>query len=47
MVYAIYEDAFRFRDVGGASVQSLLLFAIIGVLTILQFWAVRGRVHYR
>lgn len=47
MVYAIYEDAFRFRDVGGASVQSLLLFAIIAVLTVIQFWAVRGRVYYR
>lgn len=47
MVYAIYEDAFRFRDVGGASVQSLLLFAIIAMLTALQFWAVRGRVYYR
>jgi sn-glycerol 3-phosphate transport system permease protein len=47
VVYAIYEDAFRNRDVGAACVQSVLLFAIIASLTALQFRFLGRRVFYR
>jgi sn-glycerol 3-phosphate transport system permease protein len=46
-VYAIYEDAFRHQDVGTACVESIVLFAVIASLTILQFRAVGRRVFYQ
>ena len=47
LVYSIYLDAFHNFQFGYASAQSLVLFAIILVLTVIQFAFVEKRVHYQ
>ena len=42
----IYEIAFRTFNMGYAAAVSMTLFAIIMVLTALQFWMSRRWVHY-
>lgn len=46
VVLYIYEIAFRTFNMGYAAAVSMTLFAIILVLTILQFWISRRWVHY-
>ena len=45
LVYAIYKNAFEFFNVGKASALAYILFAIIFVLTLIQ-WNIRKRVVY-
>jgi sn-glycerol 3-phosphate transport system permease protein len=47
MVYKIYSDGFKGLDFSGAAAQSLILMALIIVLTIFQFRFIERRVHYR
>lgn len=47
LVYSIYLDAFVNFQFGYASAQSLVLFAIVLVLTLVQFGFVERRVHYQ
>lgn len=46
VVYSIYRDAFVNFNSGYASVQAVILFVIILVLTLIQFFFVERRVHY-
>src|SRR5699024_7700095 len=46
LVYLFYSEAFRQNDQGYASVIALLILAIIGVFTLLQFRMQRRWVHY-
>jgi multiple sugar transport system permease protein len=46
VVMYIYEQAFQKFDLGYASTIAMTLFAIILVLTLLQFWFGRRWVHY-
>ena len=46
MVHKIYADGFIGLDLSGSAAQSLILMAIVIVLTILQFWLLERRVHY-
>lgn len=47
LVYSIYRDAFFNFQFGYASAQSIVLFVIILVLTVLQFVVVERKVHYQ
>ncbi|KAB0680194.1 ABC transporter permease subunit [Aureimonas leprariae] len=47
MVYKIYFDGFRGLDYSGAAAQSIVLMALVMVLTVVQFRFVERRVHYR
>ena len=47
LVYAIYRDAFFNFQNGPASIQALLLFAIILALTAMQFLVVERKVFYQ
>jgi ABC-type sugar transport system permease subunit len=46
LVFYLYENAFKFFEMGYASAVAYLLFALIFVLTLLQIKYLRGRVHY-
>ncbi len=46
MVYTIYDNGFHFGKMGLASATAWVLFAIILVVTIIQFWSQRKWVHY-
>ncbi|MBV7338879.1 sugar ABC transporter permease [Chloroflexi bacterium TSY] len=46
LVYRIYQHAFQFFEMGYASAMSYVLFAIVLVLTLLQFRYGRRHVHY-
>jgi multiple sugar transport system permease protein len=41
MVYDIYENAFRYFRMGYASAEAVILFAIILLLTLVQFRVIR------
>lgn len=47
MVYKIYFDGFRGFDYSGAAAQSIVLMALIVLLTIVQFRFIERRVHYK
>ncbi|TCS74282.1 carbohydrate ABC transporter permease [Effusibacillus lacus] len=47
LVYSIYRDAFFNFQFGYAAAQSIVLFVIILVLTLLQFRVVERKVHYQ
>jgi sn-glycerol 3-phosphate transport system permease protein len=47
LVYGIYLDAFQNFQFGFASAESVVLFALVLVLTIIQFRFVERRVHYQ
>jgi ABC-type sugar transport system permease subunit len=47
IVYSIYRDAFFNFQFGYASVQAIVLFVIILILTLLQFVFVERKVHYQ
>lgn len=46
LVFYLYEQAFKFFDMGYASAVAYLLFAVVFILTLLQMRYLRGRVHY-
>jgi ABC-type sugar transport system permease subunit len=47
LVYSIYLDAFQNFQFGYASAQAVVLFALVLVLTLVQFQVVERRVHYQ
>jgi sn-glycerol 3-phosphate transport system permease protein len=46
LVYRVYFDGFRGMDFGGAAAQSVVLMAIVILLTVLQFRYIEKKVHY-
>ncbi len=46
LVYKVYSDSFRALDLGGSAAQSVVLMAIVIVLTVAQFRYVERKVHY-
>lgn len=46
LVYKVYLDGFRGNDLGGSSAQSVILMAMVFILTIIQFRLIERRVHY-
>jgi len=46
LVYKLYYDGFKALDMGGSAAQSVVLMAIVVMLTVLQFRFVEKRVHY-
>ncbi|HEY6952777.1 MAG TPA: sugar ABC transporter permease [Bacteroidota bacterium] len=46
LVFYLYEQAFKFFDMGYASAVAYLLFALVFVLTIFQTKLLKGSVHY-
>lgn len=46
LVYKVYNDGFLSQDLGGSSAQSVVLMAIVAMLTIIQFRFIERRVHY-
>lgn len=46
LVFYLYENAFKFFEMGYASAVAYLLFAIIFVLTMIQIKYLKGRIHY-
>lgn len=46
LVYRVYHDAFLALDLGASAAQSVVLMAIVTVLTVVQFRVVERRVHY-
>ncbi len=47
LVYRLYRDAFEYFRAGNASAQAVLLFILILLLTYVQFYWARRRVHYQ
>ena len=46
LVYKVYYDGFRAMDLGGSAAQSVVLMAIVVVLTVIQFRYVEKKVNY-
>ncbi len=46
LVYKVYYDGFKALDLGGSAAQSVVLMAIVAVLTIVQFRFVEKKVQY-
>jgi len=46
LVYKVYYDGFKALDIGGSAAQSVVLMAIVVVLTVLQFRFIEKRVNY-
>jgi sn-glycerol 3-phosphate transport system permease protein len=46
LVYKVYQDGFKAMDLGGSAAQSVVLMAIVIVLTVVQFRYVERRVNY-
>src|SRR5690606_5346242 len=46
LVYKVYNDGFRGNDIGSSSAQSVILMAVVLVLTLVQFRWLERRVHY-
>ena len=46
LVYKVYRDAFLALDLGSSAAQSVVLMAIVTVLTVVQFRVIERRVHY-
>ena len=47
IVYYIYEWAFTNRDIGIGSAAAVVLMGIVGILTVLYFYALSKKVHYQ
>jgi sn-glycerol 3-phosphate transport system permease protein len=47
LVYYIYEYGFKYNKIGYASAAGVILFGIIGIVTIIYFRMLSTRVHYR
>ena len=46
LVYRVYYDGFKAMDLGGSAAQSVVLMAIVVVLTVVQFRYVEKKVNY-
>jgi sn-glycerol 3-phosphate transport system permease protein len=46
LVYKVYQDGFKNGDLGGSAAQSVILMAIVIVLTVIQFRYVEKKVQY-
>ena len=46
LIYKLYYDGFKALDIGGSAAQSVVLMAIVVVLTVLQFKFIERRVNY-
>lgn len=46
LVYKVYADGFVGQDLGSSAAQSVILLAVVGLLTIVQFKFIERRVHY-
>ena len=46
LVYKVYYDGFKAMDMGGSAAQSVVLMAIVVVLTVIQFRYVEKKVQY-
>ncbi len=46
LVYKVYLDGFRGKDLGGSSAQSVILMVAVFILTVIQFRLIERRVHY-
>ncbi|HPU52066.1 MAG TPA: sn-glycerol-3-phosphate ABC transporter permease UgpA [Burkholderiaceae bacterium] len=46
LVYKVYHDGFKSLDIGGSAAQSVVLMAMVIVLTVLQFRYVEKKVQY-
>ena len=46
LVYKVYHDGFKALDIGGSAAQSVVLMALVIVLTFLQFRYVEKKVQY-
>lgn len=47
LVYYIYEQGFRFFNMGYASAGGVILMVVLGIVTIFYFRLLNNRVHYR
>ena len=47
LVYKVYFDGFKGRDLGGSAAQSVVLMAIVILLTVVQFRYIERRVQYQ
>lgn len=47
LVYYIYQAAFTNRDIGLGSAAAVMLIVIVGILTVLYFFALSKKVHYQ
>src|SRR5690625_3949688 len=47
IVYSIYQEAFSYGNFGFASAQAIVLFFIILIVTVFQYWIGEKRVHYQ
>jgi sn-glycerol 3-phosphate transport system permease protein len=46
MVFKIYHDSFESLDFGGSAAQSVILMAIVILLTVIQFRYIERKIHY-
>jgi sn-glycerol 3-phosphate transport system permease protein len=46
LVWKVYNDGFRGQDLGGSAAQSVILMAVVVLLTFVQFRFIERRVHY-
>ena len=46
LVYKVYSDGFVGQDLGSSAAQSVILLAVVSVLTVIQFKYIERRVHY-
>ncbi|MEL6644106.1 MAG: sn-glycerol-3-phosphate ABC transporter permease UgpA [Pseudomonadota bacterium] len=46
LVYKVYSDGFVGQDLGSSAAQSVILLAIVSLLTVIQFKYIERRVHY-
>ena len=46
LVYKVYSDGFVGQDLGSSAAQSVILLAIVSLLTVVQFKYIERRVHY-
>ncbi|MGF2508632.1 glycerol-3-phosphate transporter permease, partial [Ralstonia pseudosolanacearum] len=46
LVFKVYQDGVRGLDIGGSAAQSVILMAVVIVLTIVQFRYVERKVQY-
>jgi len=46
LVYKVFSDGFVSQDLGSSAAQSVILLALVGILTIIQFKYIEKKVHY-
>jgi len=46
LVYKVFKDGFIGLDIGGSSAQSIVLMAIVGLMTVIQFRFIERKVQY-